>query len=423
MKNRQDLIDEIKRVRAKHPKWGVTLIAKDIHARMPNEFLKEKGKGTMSLSSLIWNAHAVLNEGLEKSNEYTERRDEDGTIKIKDVVDRKLSDQEIFSRYGRSPLEWRISMVWFKDKSQGRFLLSCCFIPLLKEIKEGKYKEELLKAIKQLSPSVKLRPYKKQNGKLLEIDIFDPHFGKLAWREETGEDYDISIAEERYLEAVSSLLHQAASFEKVERILFPVGNDLMHTDTIFKTTTAGTLQDTDTRWQKMWLRTRIAVMKAVTMCTEVAPVDIKIVQSNHDFQTIFYLGDLLSCYYEKNKNITVDNSSKSRKYYEFGKCGIGFTHGNEENVKDLPMIMLREKQKEWALMEFMEWHIGHWHKRKQLQFVSVDDVKGISVRYLRSLSGTDSWHYVKGYCGSIKGAEAFLWDKEYGMTANLNHNL
>jgi len=97
--------------------------------------------------------------------------------------------------------------------------------------------------------------------------------------------------------------------------------------------------------------------------------------------------------------------------------------GVKEAIKELPMIMLRENQKEWSHVEFMEWHIGHWHKKKQLQFVSVDDHKGISVRFLRSLSGSDAWHYIKGYIGAIKGAESFIWDKEYGITANFMHNL
>lgn len=355
--------------------------------------------------------------------DYKESRKTDGSIEILDVVDRKLTDDEIFERYGRNKEDWRISMVWFKDRKIG-FLLSCCFIPLYKEAKQSEFKTNLLAEIKAISPYVPLKKTQASNtGKLLEIDIFDPHFGKLAWGKETGEDYDIDIAEERYMNALSSLLQKAASVEKIEKILFPIGNDLMHTDTVIKTTTAGTPQDVDTRWQKMWLRTRAAVMKGIQMSTEIAPVDIVIVPSNHDFQSIFYLGDLLECYYEKNKNITVDNQPKARKYIQYGKCGLGFTHGNEENHNDLAMIMLRENQKNWMHVEFMEWHLGHFHKKKQMQYKNTDDYKGVTIRLLRSLSSADAWHYTKGYIGSIKGAESFIWDKQFGMTANFMHNL
>ena len=300
--------------------------------------------------------------------------------------------------------------IWFKRK--------------LKEIAQRNFAAELKAELKSVSPIVLLKKRSHfVNGKLLEIDIFDPHFGKLAWGEETGENYDITIAEERYMTALSELLHRASGGDRIEKILFPIGNDLMHTDTTTATTTGNTQQDVDVRWQKMWLRTRAAIMRGIKMATEVAPVEIVIVPSNHDFQTIFYLGDLLECYYQNNKNITVHNSPKTRKYYRFGKCGIGFTHGNEENHNDLAIIMLREMQKEWGDVEYMEWHLGHFQKKKGGRFKSSDDYKGIMVRLLRSLSSADSWHARRGYVSTIKGAEAFIWDKEYGVTANLMHNL
>lgn len=356
-------------------------------------------------------------------NEYKETRDEDGKVSITETVDRKLTDDELYKRYGRSKEDWRISMVWFKDKQSG-FLLSCCFIPLKKEIAQRNFAADLKLELRSVSPCVPLKKRNKfSNGKLLEIDIFDPHFGKLAWGEETGENYDIKIAEERYMTALSELLHRASGGDKIEKILFPIGNDLMHTDTTTSTTTGNTQQDCDVRWQKMWLHTRAAIMRGIKMATEVAPVDIVIVPSNHDFQTIFYLGDLLECYYQNDKNISVNNSPKTRKYYRFGKCGIGFTHGNEENHNDLAIIMLREMQKEWGDVEYMEWHLGHFHKKKDIRFKSSDDYKGIMVRLLRSLSSADSWHARRGYVSTIKGAEAFIWDKEFGVTANLMHNL
>lgn len=363
-----------------------------------------------------------LKEVQEAVTDYFEKRNKDGSIQITDTVDRKLTDDELFERYGRDKKEWRISMVWFKDKKEG-FLLSCCFIPLIKEKEQDNFKNELIQAITNIAPYKPKINNGNSNGNLLEIDIFDPHFGKLAWRHETGEDYDIDIAKERYHNALYNLLNISSKSEKIERIIFPVGNDLLQYDTMNITTTAGTRQDTDSRFQKMWLITRQAVMEAIEMCQEVAPVDIPIVPSNHDFQTVFYLGDLLDCYYSKNKNVNINNSPKSRKYYKWGNCGIGYTHGNEENVKELPLIMMREQQKEWADVEYMEWHIGHHHRKKQLQFVTFEDVKGILIRYLRSISSADAWHYLRGYVGAIKGAESFVWNKKDGLVANFMHNL
>ena len=50
---------------------------------------------------------------------------------------------------------------------------------------------------------------------------------------------------------------------------------------------------------------------------------------------------------------------------------------------------------------------------------SFDNI-GVTVEFLRSPSGTDSWHYQKGYTGSIKAVEGFIHN-EYGQIAHLTH--
>lgn len=418
--------------KAEWKKKAIPLFKTHTIAEIVEQLFHESGYGTKGcMMRKLYTLRKLTSSFIESKNsletfigtEYKEVRLTDGTTTITDVVDRRLTDDEIFERYGRDKNDWRITLVWFKDRVKG-YLLSCCFTPIQKGVYNLDFVNNLKKEIASISPYVPAKnQIKKQSGKLVEIDIFDPHFGKLAWGKETGEDYDIDIAESRYMLALHTLLKKAAACDKIEKILFPIGNDLMHTDTTTSTTTAGTQQDSDIRWQKMWVRTRAAIMRGIKMASEIAPVDIVIVPSNHDYQTIFYLGDLLECYYQNDRNITVNNSPKSRKYYTFGKCGIGFTHGNEENHADLALIMLREMQKEWSDVKFMEWHLGHFHKKKTMQYKSFDDNKGISVRLLRSLSSADAWHAKKGYIGSIKGAEAFIWDRQEGVIANLMHNL
>ena len=103
-------------------------------------------------------------------NEYKETRDEDGKVSITETVDRKLTDDELYKRYGRSKEDWRISMVWFKDKQSG-FLLSCCFIPLKKEKEQRNFAADLKKELRSVSPSVPLKKRNNfSNGKEVKID-------------------------------------------------------------------------------------------------------------------------------------------------------------------------------------------------------------------------------------------------------------
>jgi hypothetical protein len=281
---------------------------------------------------------------------------------------------------------------------------------------------ELLEELKKSKPVVPFRFKKYKEEVAVEIDIFDPHFGKLAWREETGEDYDLKITEKRYDDAIADLLAKCSGFN-ISRFIYPIGNDYFHYDTLEGKTTGGTPQNIDGRWQKMWKVGREVAIRNIEKLSLIAPVDVVIVPSNHDFETIWKFGDLLECYFHKNKNVTVDNKPTSRKYYRWGKCGIGFTHGNEEKHTDLPLIMMRTMQKQWADVEFMEFHCGHFHKSKKINFVGTDEFNGIIIRFLKSLSGTDAWHAKRGYVKGIKGAEAYVWHKDQGLIGNFITNL
>ena len=161
-------------------------------------------------------------------------------------------------------------------------------------------------------------------------------------------------------------------------------------------------------------------IKTAKILAQVAPVHILHVPSNHDEQTGFYLAEVLAAHFDNSKNVIVDTSVTGRKYYKYGKCGIGFTHGHNERINDLATIMLRENQKTWSDVKFMEWHLGHIHKKKEIKYLAFDEAQGIAVRYLRSISGADAWHYKMGYVKGLKGAEAFIWDPDFGNVANIS---
>lgn len=73
---------------------------------------------------------------------------------------------------------------------------------------------------------------------LLVIDPADIHIGKLARAIETGDEFNSSIAVDRILQGVSGLLNKASGFN-IDKILFVIGNDILHTDNPKRTTTSG----------------------------------------------------------------------------------------------------------------------------------------------------------------------------------------
>lgn len=250
---------------------------------------------------------------------------------------------------------------------------------------------------------------------LLEVAVFDAHFGKLCWKEESGEDYDLDISISDYLDAVRGLLVMAQHYN-VQRILFPIGNDMLNIDNKGKTTTAGTPQDVDSRFPKIF-RTVWETLTYVIdeLLLPIAPVDIVVVPGNHDTESSFALGEVLQAYYRQTKTVTVNNNASSRKYYSFGKNLIGFAHGDKAKADALPLLMASERPDLWAASKHREIHIGHWHKH------AVNEYNGTVVRTVKALSATDAWHSENGYVGNARGAEAFVFDAEKGLVANLNH--
>ena len=284
-------------------------------------------------------------------------------------------------------------------------------------------REQLIKDVKQFAPKYPIISYDKfEKGQLLEITIFDLHFGKLCWGLETGDNYDTKIARKRFLNAISGILARAEGYD-IKKILFPIGSDFFNSDNLNNQTTAGTPQDEDVRWQKTFRAGRQLLIDGIDMLSQIAPVDVVVVQGNHDWERSFYVGDVLDCWYNNNENVEVNNNPTPRKHYKFGNCLISYTHGNNEKVADLPLLVATEVPKLWASTQFREIHIGHLHHKKEIKYMSTQEHKGIVVRYMRSLSGTDAWHNTKGYKGANQSCEGFIWDENEGLICQFQHNI
>jgi hypothetical protein len=248
------------------------------------------------------------------------------------------------------------------------------------------------------------------NGYLLELNVADLHNGKLAWKAETGENYDTKTAEQLHDAAVEALLKRTSTYP-ISEILLVVGNDLLHTDSRSNTTTAGTPQDTDSRYYKVFLSTRRMVQRTIERCRTKARVRVAMVPGNHDRDSVWHLGDSLSCVYADCRDVTIDNAPTQRKYVEFGRCMLLLTHGDKGKREDYPLLMATEQPAMFGRTLYREAHTGHLHQTK------VQEYHGVRVRILPSLAGADAWHAENGYTGNIRAAEAFVWCADEGLVA------
>lgn len=259
---------------------------------------------------------------------------------------------------------------------------------------------------------------------MLEVSIFDSHFGKLAWGAETGQNYDLKIAESIYWDAVQGLVKSAAA-HPIEKILFPVGQDFFHVDGIKGQTTAGTQVDYDCRFAKIFMAGWAACVKAIDFLAAIAPVHVPWVPGNHDATASYHLAAMLWAHYQRSSGrVVVDMSPKTRKLVTYGTAAIGFTHGDKERHNDLVNIFQGEFRKEIVDCQTLEIHLGHRHVARETRYVCADTMPGgVRVRILPSLSGCDAWHYTSGYVGGMRAAEAYLWSKSRGYAGHFSYNV
>ncbi len=277
------------------------------------------------------------------------------------------------------------------------------------------FKDLLISDMKAQAPHYE--PIKRDYGRaadplLAEISIPDHHFGKLCWEPETGDNYDLKIADQRYRNAVDDLVNQVLPYFP-ERFLYVVGNDLLHVDTGSNTTTKGTPQHVDGRWQKSFRWARQAVTDSIELMRQYAPVDVLVVPGNHDEEKLFCLGDSIECRFHHDKEVIVDNSPKAKKAYLYGKCFIGQYHGDKIKPEKLAADFQSTFPEMYAAADHHEIHCGHFHSEKEIVFIRSVTAGNIIVRYIPSLSGTDKWHAEHAYRGP-KAAEAHLFHKDTG---------
>jgi hypothetical protein len=278
-------------------------------------------------------------------------------------------------------------------------------------------KQEIVPRRRLLRPAVHVG----KHGNMLEIDIFDLHLGKLAWAKETGyENYDLKIARRLFEDALEVLIARTNS-HRYDMVVLPVGNDFFHTDNLVSETTGGTRQDCEGRFHKTARIGREMMVHAIERLRHIAPVKAIVAPGNHDQLSSWHLGDSLECYFHRDGDVAIDNYPTLRKYVEFGKVMLMFTHGNRGKQPDYPLVMATEQPEMWGRTRFREAHLGHLHKTHVLSGPSVSENHGARVRIISSLCATDAWHAEMQFVGNLRQAEAFVWNEHEGQIAHATY--
>lgn len=237
----------------------------------------------------------------------------------------------------------------------------------------------------------------------------DPHIGMYAWAEETGEDFDLSVAEQDIQAAVSELTRAAPPASTA--IVVNLG-DFFHSDDQRNVTPRGGNQlDVDTRYAKV-IRTGVRILVTVIdkALQRHQQVIVRNESGNHDPHSSLWLSIVLDAYYRNEPRVCVVLSPAPFWYYRHGSVLLGTTHGHGPKPKDLGGIMASDRPEDWGATQHRAWIHGHIHTTTRHEF------PGCVVESFRTLAGKDFWHTQQGYRAG-RDMNALVYHAEDGEVA------
>lgn len=332
----------------------------------------------------------------------------------------------IMELMGYDPLQWELVSCksrrnyWdstTKDKNgdaqkstNHAFMITLTVKPIQRILTIDIIKEALSELKPQKIDSIKHVP----GDYMLEIPIVDFHLGLLSWDDETGESYDLKIAEKLYKDTILDIVSRIKQYRlSIDKILFPIGQDFFNSDTTTNTTTRGTILDSDTRWAKMYQKGVELLAWSIEQLRNVAPVHVLHIPGNHDKMLSYCAVMTMQSHFRNADDVYVDVSPKPRMYVQYYDNLIGYSHG-ETDKKRIKTLMQIEAPKEWGNTKFREFHLGHLHTE------SVEEDGGIIFRRISTIKMTDAWETDMGFVGSVHKAQAFVWDKHKGKILTID---
>lgn len=215
--------------------------------------------------------------------------------------------------------------------------------------------------------------------------LIDWHVGLLAWAEETGENYDLSIAQDVIMNSMARLI--AASPPSKQAIVLGMG-DLLHFDGYEPVTSRSrNFLDADGRYPKV-LKTSV---KMVIATIELAlkrheTVLVRILPGNHDDQSSVAVSLALAMYFDGHARVSVDDSPHRFWWYRFGKVFFGAGHGEKVKMKDMPMLMAVDRPHDWAASTNRRIYTAHLHHETTME------AGGVIMKCLRTPAAKDAYH-------------------------------
>lgn len=237
----------------------------------------------------------------------------------------------------------------------------------------------------------------------------DCHMGMLAWRKETGADWDLNIAE-KVLTGCFMQMVEASPAAKV-CIINQLG-DWLHSDGLLPVTpTSGHVLDQDGRFSKIVAATIRVLRRLISAALQKHEhVYVILAEGNHDMASSIWLRESFSVLYENEPRVTIDRSVLPFYVHQHGQTMLAFHHGHLVKNTNLPLLFAAKFPEVWGGTSKRYVHVGHRHH------VEEKEHPGIKVIQHPTLAAPDAYAARGGWM-SEREATAITYSDKFGQVA------
>lgn len=241
---------------------------------------------------------------------------------------------------------------------------------------------------------------------LAQYTITDYHLGMLAWHEEGGDDWDVSIAEQLLVNWFKRAINSAPAAEQA--VLCQLG-DFMHWDGLEAVTpTNRHILDADGRFPKIVRVAMRSLRRVVNMLLQKHQrVHIICAEGNHDLASSVWLREHFATLYENEPRVTVETRPDPYYCYEFGDVALFYHHGHKKSIKEIDRVFASKFRDVFGRTRYAYGHIGHYHIDELLETALM------KVERHRTLAASDS-HASRGGYQSGRDAKVIIYHRKHG---------
>jgi len=278
---------------------------------------------------------------------------------------------------------------WVKGENGSWFVKPSDFGQLdqttMEEIIQGAFET----SVPRVSPTTRQTQYVEQDL-LTKYVLADLHMGMYAWAKESGEDYDINIAENTLMASMDRLIQSTPN--SATALLLNLGDTFHANDRSGMTPASGNILDMDTRFVKIAV-TVIRVLRYTleTLAEKHEKVVYAAVPGNHDPDQSMWLTLALIEAYRDDPRIEIVWNPSAWVSYRHGKNLFVAHHGDKVNFQRLVLAMAENYSIDWGETYWRFLDTGHVHHQRE------QEIGGVLCRSYRTISAKDEYHTKNAY--------------------------